>query len=51
MTIIYSNQQIWIPELVKTRYSTRKGYRFLPSSRMYFLSGSRKALQDYIIRI
>ncbi len=45
--VIYDSRQLWIPNLSLLK-SSRKGFHKLPSSRMYFLSGSRKALQEYL---
>jgi hypothetical protein len=45
--VIYDSRQLWIPNLSLLK-SSRKGFHKLPSSRMHFLSGSRKALQEYL---
>lgn len=48
--VIYDSRQLWVPKLSLLK-SSRKGFRNLPSSRMHFLSGSRKALQEYLDKL
>lgn len=45
--VIYNSQTMWVPSLT-LRKITRRGWSKVPSSRMHFLSSSRKALQEYL---
>lgn len=45
--VIYNGDIMWVPSL-SLRKRARQGWRRLPSSKMHFVSGSRKALQEYL---
>lgn len=44
----YNNQPMWVPSLSLRKLKSGRGYKRVPSSRMHFLTGSRKALQEYL---